>query len=63
MTETTSQKEKPLLITREETMNLLQCGPRTLSRWAAKFKFAKLGRNYVRADVEKKIAALVEEAA
>jgi len=44
-------------------MNLLQCGPRTLSRWAAKFKFAKLGRNYVRADVEKKIAALVEEAA
>ena len=60
MTET---KEKPLLITRAETMALLQCGPRTLTRWASKFKFARLGRNFVRADVEKKIAALVEEAA
>ena len=63
MTEDTTQTQKPLLITREETMTLLQCGPRTLSRWAAKFKFAKLGRNFVRADVEKKIAALVKEQA
>jgi|TARA_R110000851_G_scaffold7528_1_gene29192 hypothetical protein len=44
-------------------MNLLQCGERTFTRWASKLKFAKLGRNFVRADVEKKIAALVEEAA
>lgn len=63
MTETTQTQQKPLLITRAETMALLQCGPRTLSRWAAKFKFAKLGRNYVRADVEKKVAALCREAA
>ncbi len=57
------QKPRPILITQQETMNLLQCGPRTLSRWAAKFKFAKLGRNFVRADVEKKIAALAKEQA
>jgi len=44
-------------------MALLQCGERTLTRWATKLNFARLGRNYVRADVEKKIAALVEEAA
>tara|TARA_R110002153_G_scaffold198973_2_gene352422 strand:+ start:171 stop:305 length:135 start_codon:yes stop_codon:yes gene_type:complete len=44
-------------------MALLQCGERTLTRWATKLKFARLGNNFVRADVEKKIAALAEEAA
>lgn len=44
-------------------MALLQCEERTLTRWASKLKFARLGRNFVRADVEAKIAALVEEAA
>jgi hypothetical protein len=44
-------------------MNLLQCGERTFDRWASKLKFAKLGHNFVRADVEKKIAALCSGAA
>tara|TARA_R110000744_G_scaffold101622_1_gene195905 strand:- start:761 stop:895 length:135 start_codon:yes stop_codon:yes gene_type:complete len=44
-------------------MALLQCGERTLTRWATKLNFARLGNNFVRADVEKKIAALAEEAA
>jgi len=44
-------------------MALLQCGERTFDRWASKLKFAKLGRNFVRADVEAKIAALVKEQA
>ena len=63
MTETTQTQQKPLLITRAETMALLQCGERTLTRWASKLNFARLGHNFVRADVEAKIAALVEEAA
>tara|TARA_R110000782_G_scaffold244315_2_gene331091 strand:+ start:2562 stop:2696 length:135 start_codon:yes stop_codon:yes gene_type:complete len=44
-------------------MALLQCGEKTFTRWAGKLKLAKLGHNFVRADVEKKIAALVKEQA
>ncbi len=60
---TKRRKSNSLLITRAETMALLQCEERTLTRWASKLKFARLGRNFVRADVEAKIAALIEEAA
>ena len=60
---TTTRRKDSLLITRAETMALLQCGEKTFTRWAGKLKLAKLGHNFVRADVEAKIAALVKEQA
>ena len=52
---------KSLLITPTEACELLHCTPRTLIRWAKKLKFARLGRNYVRLDVERKIANLMKD--